>query len=49
MQFFQVITFFKNGNLVAYHPGTIDPSKIDAKIYGYAMLFGALQINKLAE
>ena len=32
---------FKNGNLAAYHPGTINPSQIDARVQGVAALFGA--------
>lgn len=33
---------FKDGILRAYHPATIDPSKIDTRVHGIAALFGAL-------
>lgn len=31
---------FKNGTLIAYHPGTINPSQMDARVQGVAALFG---------
>lgn len=33
---------FNNGTLVAYHPGTIDPSKVDPKIQGMTAIFSAI-------
>lgn len=33
---------FKDGNLKAYHPATIDPNKIDPRVHGVAAVFGAI-------
>jgi len=33
---------FRNGKLLAFHPGTIDPTKIDSSVHGIAALFGVI-------
>ncbi|WP_431217182.1 hypothetical protein ACQ86N_23165 [Puia sp. P3] len=33
---------FKEGTLIAYHPGTMDPSQMDSRVDGIMAIFGAV-------